>query len=530
MNAMETTRWAALAAFDVPVLNVNDSDAVRYMTSRMLRNAGFKVLEAATGAAALDLARDSLPRLVVLDIKLPDINGLEVCARIKSSPVTQSIKVLHTCAEFVAPEFKVQSLESGADGYLTHPFEQEELIATARSLLRLSATEQSLRDTAAELREANKRIHEFLAMLAHELRNPLSAITTSLPLLERHAARDKVENTAREVIQRQTLQLRRLVDDLLDVARVTRGKIEPQWATVDLGTLLAKIADNLRRTRVSASQQSLTVVLPQRPLLVRGDSLRLEQIFANLLDNASKYSQQGGEISLSAVVAARGDADEIRVLVRDNGIGIDPQALPGIFDLFAQADVPLARSRGGLGIGLTLVKSLVEIHGGRVRAHSAGLGRGSELEVALPLLRQQAVAEAPGIRPVAVECGGSCRIAVIEDNPDVQSMLKTLLESWGHTVDTAADGLRGIDVIQAFQPDLALIDIGLPLVDGYEVARQVRAREKGKRIFLVALTGYGAQDQKERALRSGFDLHLAKPAEPERLAALIRDLGRQRSA
>lgn len=514
-------------AAEAPVLNVNDSEAVRYMTSRMLRHAGFRVIEAGTGREALELVKSQMPRLVVLDVKLPDMNGLEVCSRIKAAPETQGIKVLHTSAVFVSPEYKVQSLDSGADGYLTHPFEQEELIATARSLLRLSETEKNLRNTAAELRTANKRIHEFLAMLGHELRNPLSAIATCLPLLERNAARDTIEGNAREVIQRQTLQLRRLVDDLLDVARVTQGKIEPQWERVDLSSLLAKIADNIRRTRTAACNQTLTVLLPHRPLYVRGDSLRLEQIFSNLLDNASKYSEHGGEIFLSATVLERGSGDDVRVLVRDNGIGITAEALPGIFALFAQADVPLARSRGGLGIGLTLVKSLVEIHGGTVRARSAGAGKGSELEVTLPLLSEQNAADSQtAAQPDAAPGNESRKIAVVEDNPDVQVTLKTLLESWGHSVQAAADGRAGIDIIRNSVPDLAFVDIGLPFVDGYEVARQVRACPQGKQVYLVALTGYGTQDQKERALRCGFDLHMPKPAEPEQLAALIRDLSK----
>jgi two-component system, sensor histidine kinase len=509
---------------DKPVLNVNDSAAARYLVTRILQAAGFKVVEAETGQQALDLIAEATPRLIVLDIKLPDIDGLQICRRVKASPETQSIKVLHTSAIFTASEAKVQSLESGADGYLSHPFEQEELIATTRSLLRLSETEKDLRNTAAELREANTRIHEFLAMLAHELRNPLSAITTCIPLLERFEPRDAVEASARGVIGRQTVQLRRLVDDLLDAARVTQGKIKLQKEPVELTALLHRTADSIGRARIAGAKQSLAIDLPDAPITVLGDSLRLEQIFSNLLDNASKYSPSGKEIQLSARVSS--DGRQARVLVRDQGVGISPVSLPTIFDLFSQADVPLARSRGGLGIGLTLVRSLVQIHGGQVHARSAGLGEGSEFEVTLPvLLGTQAMAEPDGTL-LASDMASQVRrrIAIVEDNPDVQVMLRTLLESWGHEVRVASDGHGGIDMIRELKPDLALIDIGLPSLDGFEVARQVRQHLPEKRPFLVALTGYGSRDQRERALDSGFDLHIPKPAEPAQLAALIRSL------
>jgi len=506
------------------ILNVNDNDASRYLVTRMLERGGFTVIEAATGAGALDQVRTRMPRLVVLDIKLPDMNGLEVCQTIKSDPRTHGVKVLHTSAVFVATEYKVQSLECGADGYLSHPFEQEELIATVRSLLRLTEVEQELRDQTEELKAASRRTNEFLAMLAHELRNPLAAIVTSLPLLERSAAADNIEKTARELIRRQTTHLRRLVDDLLDAARVTQGKIDLHWEAVDLNELVRRVAANVQQTKMSPRSQALRIALPNGQMTVRGDPMRLEQVLTNLLDNASKYSHSGDVIDFNVSIATdREDGNEARIVVRDRGIGMDPRTLPTIFDLFSQADVPLARSRGGLGIGLTLVRTLVELHGGHVRARSEGLGRGSEFEIVLPLLAENVSATGTnrGLKPRDPLCAQPRRVLVVEDNQDAQDALRCLLEIWGHEVVVAGDGASGIRAAMAHRPDIALVDLGLPVVDGYEVARQIRASLGASAPLLMALTGYGAPEQRSQALAAGFDLHIVKPVEPDRLAALL---------
>ncbi|MEJ0037523.1 MAG: response regulator [Gammaproteobacteria bacterium] len=503
---------------------MNDNDASRYVITRMLERGGFTVIQAATGGAALDQVREAMPRLVVLDIKLPDMTGLEVCQRIKADPKTHGVKVLHTSAVFVATEFKVRSLECGADGYLSHPFEQEELIATVRSLLRLTEIEQELRDQAEELKAANRRTNEFLAMLAHELRNPLAAIVTSLPLLERREPSDSVEKTARELIRRQTSHLRRLVDDLLDAARVTQGKIDLHWEPVDLNELARRIAASLQQTKLAPRGQSLRVALPNAQLTVRGDPMRLEQVLTNLLDNASKYSNSGDVIDFSLALG-RGPSGvgEARISVRDRGIGMDADTLPTIFDLFSQADVPLARSRGGLGIGLTLVRTLVELHGGKVTARSAGRGRGSEFEITLPLVAEDALATPAnaafpqGEKPPA----RSRRVLIVEDNQDAQDALKFLLELWGHDVRVASDGAAGIQCALAHRPEVALVDLGLPVVDGYEVARQIRAALGDAAPLLIALTGYGAPEQRAQALAAGFDLHIVKPVDPDRLATLL---------
>jgi CheY-like chemotaxis protein/two-component sensor histidine kinase len=309
------------------------------------------------------------------------------------------------------------------------------------------------------------------------------------------------------------------VEDLLDTARVTQGKIEPKWEIVDLVALLARAVDGARRSLTEARDQQLRLSVPDEPVLVRGDSLRLEQVFSNLLDNASKYTEGGGQIDVRLQIAA-GNARRARVTVTDTGIGIPPDALGTIFNLFSQAEVPLSRSRGGLGIGLTLVRSLVELHGGTVSARSEGIGRGCEMEVSLPITDAQPVALPQAGQP-DVRSKGRLRILVVEDNIDAQSMLRLLLEMWGHEVSVASDGEAGIAAIQTHQPDIALVDIGLPVADGYELAQRVTTETNGKKPLLIALTGYGAPEQRTRALESGFDLHLVKPVEPEQLARLI---------
>jgi two-component system, sensor histidine kinase len=506
------------------VLNVNDNDASRYLVTRMLERGGFTVIEAATGGGALEKVRGKMPRLVVLDIKLPDMMGLEVCQLIKADPKTQGVKVLHTSAVFVATEFKVQSLECGADGYLSHPFEQEELIATVRSLLRLTEVEQALRDQAEELKAANRRTNEFLAMMAHELRNPLAAIVTSLPLLERCAPADSIEKTARELIRRQTSHLRRLLDDLLDAARVTQGKIDLHWETVDLNELARRIAANVQQTKLGPRSQALRVALPNAQLTVRGDPMRIEQVLTNLLDNASKYSNAGDVIDFSLALGRNpAGSGEARISVRDRGIGMDASTLPTIFDLFSQADVPLARSRGGLGIGLTLVRTLVELHGGKVNARSEGRGRGSEFEITLPLVAEdeRSTSTTGSFREAEKSPSSARRVLIVEDNQDAQDALKCLLELWGHEVMVASDGNSGIQLALAHRPEVALVDLGLPTVDGYEVAKQIRTALGDSAPLIIALTGYGAPEQRAQALSAGFDLHIVKPVDPDRLATLL---------
>ncbi|MET0411787.1 MAG: ATP-binding protein, partial [Polyangiaceae bacterium] len=362
-----------------------------------------------------------------------------------------------------------------------------------------------------------------LSMLAHELRNPLAAISASLPLLARRDPLDDVEQRARDVLSRQAGNLGRLIDDLLDVARVTQGKIDVRWEVLDLSGLLRRVAENAQQTRTSQRNQRLEVELPAGPVYVRGDNTRLEQIFSNLLDNASKYTDPGGRIQIELATPRNGASDKAQVIVKDDGMGMSAQTLPSIFGLFSQADVPIARSRGGLGIGLTLVRTLVELHGGQVHAHSAGLGEGSEFAVVLPTLSEAELRSRVQHSDGAPLVGGKHkrRVLLIEDNIDAQQMLSDLLEIWGHEVTCASDGLAGVATALSLRPDIAIVDLGLPGIDGYEVARRIRLDVHGAVLPLIALTGYGSPEQKARSLAAGFDLHLVKPVDAARLESLL---------
>jgi signal transduction histidine kinase len=502
------------------VLVVNDDEASRYTASRILELAGHRVLEAATGGEALRLASQIRPDVVVLDVKLPDLSGYEVAARLRSHPETSSIAVLNTSATFVTSDKRVLGLDSGADAYLTEPFEPAELIAMVKSLLRLRHAERELRLRADQLTDADRRKDEFLAMLAHELRNPLAAIMTAIGILERKPTDDAKETRMRSIIHRQTHHLARLVDDLLDVSRITRGKVELRREQLDLSVVLQQVL-TLMRPVAEGRKLKLESTLPEGPLWLSADATRMEQVFMNLVDNATKYTDAGGSIQLQAFQEGVDGNARAVVRIKDTGIGIPAHKLPSIFELFAQVDESLERSRGGLGIGLTLVRNLVELHGGTVSVTSAGTGRGSEFVVKLPMLASvPALARGPLSED---ERPRHRRILLVEDNSDARQALKDLLELWGHQVEVAQDGVDGVAMALQARPELALVDIGLPGLDGYRVAQELRARV-GEEIRLVAITGYGGPEDRHRALQAGFDHHLVKPVNPAELDRLITDL------
>ena len=494
------------------ILNVNDHVAHLYMVSKMLRNAGFRVAEARTGAEALAKASADAPDVVVLDVRLPDANGFDVCRRLKSNPKTKDIKIVHTSAMFVSSNDKLEGVEAGADAYLTQPFEPQELIAIVRSLVRLHATETDLVERNEALVAADRRKDEFLAMLAHELRNPLAALQMSLPLLERFDPRDPIEQRAREILRRQTGLLTQLVNDLLDVSRVTRGRIELHKQRVELGAFTVELCDGLRARICEPRQQQLTVEVPAEAVPVIADRGRLEQIVTNLIDNASKYSDHHTRID---VIVRGGERAEL--VVRDHGIGIEPAMLASVFELFAQATTSLDRAQGGLGIGLTLVKALVELHGGSIDAASEGRGRGTTMTIALPLAEGATAAPVATMPPADV---ARTRILLIDDNADGREMLRCMCELRGHVVEEAGDGIAGVETALRQHPDLAIVDLGLPTIDGYEVARRLRAR-LGDEIRLVALSGYGSPEHRARAVAAGFDDHVAKPIDERGLDRLI---------
>jgi PAS domain S-box-containing protein len=371
----------------------------------------------------------------------------------------------------------------------------------------------------ADVREADRRKDEFLAMLAHELRNPLAPIRNALHILKQAGADAAVLGRVREMMERQVQHMTRMVDDLLDVSRITRGKIELRKEDVDLASVVGRTVE-VARPLIGDRRQTLTVDLPPEPVRLEADPTRLEQVLANLLNNAAKYTDHGGHIGLSA----RREGGELVLRVKDTGVGIAPDMLRRIFEPFVQADRVLHQSQGGLGIGLTLVRRLVEMHGGSVTAHSEGPGRGSEFVVRLPALSPEP--PIPGARSAGV--GGEParaaprrRILAVDDNVDAADSLAVLLRLEGHDVRVAHDGPAALAAVEAEPPDLVFLDIGMPVMNGYDVARRLRQRPGLESLVLVAMTGWGQDEDRRRSQEAGFDHHLVKPVEPEALHRLL---------
>ena len=413
---------------------------------------------------------------------------------------------------------------------------REDLVAQREEAQRALAEAQSDdKERSADVREANehlvlatlaaeeqkdaaqltkRRQDEFLAMLAHELRNPLAPIRTAVALLARLDNTDPTLTLVREVIQRQVEHMARLLDDLLDASRVTSGKVNLQRRPTAVSEFVDQAVE-IYRGLVDKQHQQLTVDMPTTPMYVDGDPVRLVQIVGNLLHNATKYTQEGGAITVSA----RPIGDTVVIRVSDNGDGISAEAMLRIFDLFRQEDRSLSRSRGGLGIGLTVVRSMVELHGGTVEVRSEGLGKGSEFVVTLPRVEHATVpviaTAHDDIRPA------SLRILLVDDNVDAGLLLATLLRTSGHEVEVALDGTSALELFAQQRPQIVVCDIGLPGISGYQVAERMREKLEGQAPTMIALTGYDGPEHRARALASGFDHHVAKPVDFEALLQLI---------
>ena len=378
-----------------------------------------------------------------------------------------------------------------------------------------------LRQLSADLASAHRRKDEFLAMLAHELRNPLAPIGNAVEVLRRGGLNESMVQNVVDVMGRQLAHMVRLIDDLLDVSRVSQGKIDLRKSTVELATIVSHGVE-ASRTSIENAGLSLIVTLSREPIYVHADATRMAQVIGNLLNNAAKFTPSGGTVSL----LIERDGDHAVIRVRDTGVGIAPDQLRHVFDMFMQGDTTLERTKGGLGIGLTLAKRLVELHDGSVDALSGGVNRGTELVVRIPLVDAPAV-ETPSTPPTPLSRHTTFqprRVLVVDDNQDSAESLELLLTLSGHDVRLAHDGLEAVDVAATFQPDVVLLDIGLPKLNGYEAARQIRELAMGRRIKLVALTGFGRDTDRQRSAESGFDLHLVKPVDHQALLKAIADL------
>lgn len=397
------------------------------------------------------------------------------------------------------------------------PVRIRSLVSAAQSALRARQRQYDIRDLMAELEE---RVHErdrFLAVLGHELRNPLGAILLAAQMRDDDG---RLDGQHADLIERQSRHLTRLVNDLLDLSRVAAGKIVLKPQIVDLRDVAA---DALRVLQPSADNQRVRVSLQRcpRPLIVRGDPVRLDQIVTNVLSNAIKYTPEEGHVR---VTMAEEEGQAI-IKVTDDGVGIAPERIGAIFELFAQAENAIGRAQGGMGIGLALVRNLMQLHEGTIEAHSEGVGKGSEFLLRLPLAKAEELAAQDVREPRSGEALPSNspprKIAIVEDNGDVRDLLRLKLSRLGHEVVTARDGHEGVAIVLGERPDLALVDLGLPGIDGYEVARTVRER-LGDGVVLVAVSGFGLPDDKRRALESGFDEHITKPADVKDIESVLR--------
>jgi len=429
------------------------------------------------------------------------------------APYASEYRVVHPDGKlhWVFARGRASYAGEGADRKLTS------FDGTVVDITERKAMEDELRRVAADMSEADHRKDEFLAMLAHELRNPLAPLRNALEIVRLSADDPQSVRSAAALMDRQVHHMVRLVDDLLDVSRITRGKIDLRLERVDLESIIRQAVETSRPS-IEAARHKLTMTLPLHAVWLRADAVRLAQVFANLLNNSCKYSEPDGRITLAAEAAG----DEVVVSVRDTGVGIPAEMLPKIFELFMQIDQSLERSQGGLGIGLSLVRSLVELHGGSVQAFSEGPGLGSEFIVRLPILKELPKQAAQPTADGSGKAKGR-KILVVDDNRDSAMSLAMLLKLMGNTTQTAFDGVEAFAAAQAFQPDVVLLDIGLPLLNGYEVAAKIREQRWGAAIVLVALTGWGQEEDRKRSQSAGFDAHMVKPVEIAALTKLLAE-------
>ena len=510
------------------ILNVDDNSASRYVKSRILRAAGFEVIEADTGERALSAAAASRPDLVLLDIRLPDISGIEVCRRLRAASSTQHVPIVHISATHVTPHDEASSLDAGADIYLAEPVEEQELSSAVRTLLKLRSTEQGL---AAALREAQQARRlaedavrmkdEFLAMLSHELRTPMSAMLGWLHLLKTGKLTAEQQAMALDTIERNARIQTRLVNDLLDVSRIVTGKMELDAEIMPLDRALETALDSAR-LEGRARGIELEAHLGRGAWHVKGNPQRVQQIFSNLLSNALKFSPKGSRIEIRLERAG----NEARVSVADQGEGIAAEVLPHVFERFRQADSSTRRRHGGLGLGLAIVRSLVELHGGSVTAASPGRGRGATFSVTLPLVDVPAgEARRNGVSADEADLSG-IRVLVADDDQSNLQMIAQLLRLHGASVMTSSDAAGVLAIASRWDPDAVILDIGMPDKDGYELLRELRGAlgKDAHSLPAIAVTGFASREDSARALQAGFQAHVAKPFDMNGLCQLVAQL------
>jgi signal transduction histidine kinase len=521
----------------VNILLVDDQPSKLLTYETILGDLGDTLITANSAAEALQHLLRTDIAVVLVDVCMPELDGYELAAMIRQHPRFQRTSIIFVSAVMLTDFDRLRGYEMGAVDYVPVPVVPEilrakvavfaDLFRKTRALERLNAELESrvaertaaLAATTSALQDADRRKDEFLAMLAHELRNPLAPIRTAVQLLRLKELAEPQRASARDIIERQVEHLVSLIDDLLDVSRITRGVIALQRQPVLVAAIVARAVETARPA-IDARQHILSIEMPDELVTVDGDKTRLVQVLANILHNAAKFTEPGGHIHLRC--GREGSAAVIAV--RDSGAGIAAEALPTIFDLFTQSASGPAQTHGGLGIGLALVRRLTEMHGGTVTAHSDGVGRGTTITVSLPALITHEPAWVAERVETPVPTAAPQRILVADDNHDAATALSLQLRLAGHDVRTVYDGLEALSVGDAFRPDIVLLDLGMPKLNGYEAAHHIRARPWGEAIRLIALTGWGQPQDRARSAAAGFDVHLVKPvAEADLFQALTAD-------
>lgn len=541
------TLLSAVADAPVNILIVDDEPNNLAVLEAVLDTPGYRLVRAESADQALLSLVSEEFALLILDIRMPGMTGFELAQTIKGRRKTSRIPIIFLTAYYNEDQHVLEGYGSGAVDYLVKPINptvlrskvavfvelhrkgREVAIANRALLAEVSErrrAEQQLHELNAnldrlvaerthalaqlesELRETDRRKDAFIATLAHELRNPLAPVRNAVQILQLPTPPEADAQRAKAIISRQVAIMARLLDDLMDVSRINRGRIDLRREPVELRRVL-DIAIETTRAHITDSGLTLRVDLPAEPIVLNADVTRLSQVFVNLLTNAAKYTECGGRIGLSV----RRVEQDIHVAVNDSGIGIPPDQLDRVFDMFAQVEDSIGRSRGGLGIGLSLVRHLVELHGGTVWADSDGPGKGSTFVVTLPLPAATAPAGASQIDATGQSTGaeGRLRILVVDDHHDGADTIATLLSCMGHEVRKVNDGDAALQEVAAFLPQMVLLDIGLPTLSGYEVCQRIRQESWGRSIMIVAMTGWGDREAQHKTRAAGFDRHLVKP-------------------
>lgn len=499
-------------------LLVDDLDENLLSLDALLRRDDLVLLKARNGAQALELLLKHDVALALLDVQMPDMNGFELAELMRGTERTKRVPIIFLTAGSGDTSRRFRGYEAGAVDFLQKPIEPDVLRSKANVFFELRRQQRLLELQRDRLEEADRRKDEFIATLAHELRNPLAPICNGLQILNLAPNVAEAANI-RAMMDRQLTHLVRLIDDLLDVSRVSQGKIDLRKEPVTAQTAV-QTAIETARPLIEERKHSLTLTQPEDSLWIEADPTRLAQIVSNLLNNAAKYTPEGGAIEL----AVRQDGQDVIIAVTDTGLGIHEQMLPRVFEMFTQVHQKGDVVNGGLGIGLSLVKRLLEMHDGSISAESGGAGQGSRFTVRLPLTAKRPAQEQEPVDKKDAESQSALQVLVVDDNIPSAQTIGWMLELIGHTPTLAHDGPEAIKVARSLNPDVILLDIGLPGMTGYEVCRTLRQEPEFADTLFVAQTGWGQDKDKNEAFAAGFDHHLVKPVNMQQFSELLKDV------